>query len=90
MEIAAIPEERRFVMRTFEADTEIVDAVRDAETPKELCSALHSLASAIGTGKIHYTSVEVGVRKAVDEIPSANVELALILQMKEPKNEKQA
>lgn len=78
------------MIRTFQANTEIVDAVRDAESPKELCNALHSLASAIGTGKIHYTSVGVGVRKAVDEMPSATIDLALILQMKEPTDEKSA
>lgn len=60
-------------------DCTIIDSIRDAETPKELCNALHSLASAIGTGKIYYSAIRTGVSRASDEVDSGSVSLKLIL-----------
>lgn len=62
-------------------DCTLVDAIRDAETPKELCNALHSLASAIGTGKVHYSSIRSDVSRTADSFPEATISLDLILPL---------
>lgn len=68
-------------------DSTIIDAIRDAENPKQLCNALHSLASAIGTGKIHYSAIRTGVSRAVDEPNAGSVSLKLILPPAPPQEQ---